>query len=84
MFKMLAAVGAFEYESTPSFCSKNFLRYKVCSVTGSVNKVLKRAQAMQEIQQLRVQISNIAKCTMSRLSQPSDTQVRSPDFLVVH
>ena len=30
MFKMLAAVGAFEYDPTPSFCSKNFLRYKVC------------------------------------------------------
>jgi ATP-dependent RNA helicase DHX37/DHR1 len=29
MFKMLAAVGAYEYEPTPGFCAKNFLRAKV-------------------------------------------------------
>ena len=39
---------------------------------------------MQEIQQLRIQISNIAKCTMSRLSPPSDNQVRSPNPLELH
>jgi len=58
-FKMLAAVGAYEYDPTPSFCAKNFLRPK----------------AMQEIQQLRSQISNIAKLTMSRLAPPTDVQL---------
>jgi ATP-dependent RNA helicase DHX37/DHR1 len=29
MFKMLAAVGAYEYDPTPAFCQKNFLRLKV-------------------------------------------------------
>jgi ATP-dependent RNA helicase DHX37/DHR1 len=29
MFKMLAAVGAYEYDPTPSFCAQNFLRLKV-------------------------------------------------------
>ncbi|RSH92899.1 putative ATP-dependent RNA helicase DHR1 [Saitozyma podzolica] len=71
MFKMLAAVGAYEYEPTPGFCAKNFLR----------------AKAMQEIHQLRAQLSAIAGSgagtgtgtgTTSRtaLAPPSDTQLK--------
>ncbi|ORY32326.1 P-loop containing nucleoside triphosphate hydrolase protein [Naematelia encephala] len=59
-FKLLAAVGAYEYDPTPSFCSRNFLRSK----------------AMQEIQQLRSQLCNIAKLPHGRLSPPSDTQLK--------
>lgn len=61
MFKLLAAVGAYEYDPTSQFCQNNFLR----------------AKAMQEIQQLRGQISKIAKLDMKRLSPPTDTQVGS-------
>ena len=60
MFKMLAAIGAYEYDPTLSFCAKNFLRPK----------------AMQEIQQLRHQLSTIAKLSMTRLPPPSDTQLK--------
>lgn len=60
LFKMLAAVGAYEYDPTPTFCSKHFLRLK----------------AMQEIQQLRSQISSIAKISMARLKPPSEVQLK--------
>lgn len=59
MFKMLAAVGAYEYEPTHEFCERNFLR----------------AKGMQEIHQLRTQISNIAKLPRANLLPPTDTQV---------
>jgi len=59
MFKMLAAVGAYEYDPTTDFCLRNFLRTK----------------AMQEIHQLRIQISNIAKLPRAKLQPPSDIQV---------
>ncbi|KAK8865947.1 hypothetical protein IAR55_001096 [Kwoniella newhampshirensis] len=60
MFKLLAAVGAYEYDPTPMFCAKNFLRTK----------------AMQEIHQLRAQISSIAKVPLAKLLPPNDTQVK--------
>ncbi|EIW72461.1 hypothetical protein TREMEDRAFT_70724 [Tremella mesenterica DSM 1558] len=59
-FKLLAAVGAYEHEPTSSFCSRNFLRLK----------------AMQEIHQLRNQISSLASLPPSRLITPSDTQLK--------
>jgi hypothetical protein len=43
MFKMLAAVGAYEYEPTPGFCAKNFLRAKV-SGTGSHSTLYDRVR----------------------------------------
>ncbi|WVR05910.1 hypothetical protein IAU60_002936 [Kwoniella sp. DSM 27419] len=60
MFKLLSAVGAYEYDPSPSFCVKNFLRIK----------------AMQEIHQLRGQISAIAKAPLAKLLPPSDTQLK--------
>ena len=42
MFKMLAAVGAYEYETTPSFCAKSFLRLKVRRSGMSYGMVLTR------------------------------------------
>lgn len=59
LFKMLSAVGAYEYEPTVQFCQKHFLRPK----------------AMQEIQQLRRQISNISKVDIGNLAPPNDTKV---------
>lgn len=61
LFKMLSAVGAYEFDPTPSFCHKHFLRLK----------------AMQEIQQLRRQISTISNLPMSNLSPPTETKVSS-------
>jgi ATP-dependent RNA helicase DHX37/DHR1 len=55
---MLSAVGAYEYDPTPSFCHKHFLRLK----------------AMQEIQQLRRQISTISNIPLSNLTPPTDTK----------
>ncbi|WWD17862.1 hypothetical protein CI109_102306 [Kwoniella shandongensis] len=60
MFKLLAAIGAYEYDPTPMFCTKNFLR----------------AKAMQEIHQLRAQISSIAKVPLGRLLPPNETQLK--------
>ncbi|WVQ85563.1 hypothetical protein IAT38_007729 [Cryptococcus sp. DSM 104549] len=60
MFKLLAAVGAYEYNPSPEFCAKNFLR----------------AKAMQEIHQLRAQISSIAKVPLGKILPPSDTQLK--------
>jgi ATP-dependent RNA helicase DHX37/DHR1 len=57
---MLSAVGAYEYDPTPAFCHKHFLRLK----------------AMQEIQQLRRQISTISNLSLEKLSPPDDTKVR--------
>jgi len=57
---MLSAVGAYEYDPTPTFCHKHFLRLK----------------AMQEIQQLRRQISTISNLPLEKLSPPDDTKVR--------
>jgi ATP-dependent RNA helicase DHX37/DHR1 len=57
---MLSAVGAYEYDPTPTFCHKHFLRLK----------------AMQEIQQLRRQISTISNLSLEKLSPPDDTKVR--------
>jgi ATP-dependent RNA helicase DHX37/DHR1 len=63
---MLSAVGAYEYDPTPTFCHKNFLRLK----------------AMQEIQQLRRQISTISNLPLEKLSPPDDTKVcSSPPFI---
>jgi ATP-dependent RNA helicase DHX37/DHR1 len=65
VFKLLSAVGAFEYDPTADFCAKNFLRLK----------------AMQEIELLRKQITGIAgavdkgKAGVGRLAPPNDTQV---------
>ncbi|ORX35970.1 P-loop containing nucleoside triphosphate hydrolase protein [Kockovaella imperatae] len=60
LFKMLAAIGAYEYDPNPGFCANHFLRPK----------------AMHEIQQLRRQISRIAKIPMVRLTPPSETQLK--------
>ncbi|KAK4687994.1 ATP-dependent RNA helicase DHX37/DHR1, partial [Tremellales sp. Uapishka_1] len=60
MFKMLAAVGAYEYNPGPGFCQKNFLRNK----------------AMEEIHQLRRQISTIAKVPAQKLLPPSANQLK--------
>ncbi|OCF41767.1 ATP-dependent RNA helicase DHX37/DHR1 [Kwoniella heveanensis CBS 569] len=60
MFKLLSAVGAYEFDSSPFFCQKNFLR----------------AKAMQEIHQLRGQISAIAKVPLGKLLPPNDTQLK--------
>lgn len=65
VFKLLSAIGAFEYDPTASFCQKNFLRLK----------------AMQEIQQLRNQIggiSGIKKGNGDKLKPPTETQVSTP------
>jgi ATP-dependent RNA helicase DHX37/DHR1 len=63
---MLSAVGAYEYDPTPTFCHKHFLRLK----------------AMQEIQQLRRQISTISNLPLEKLSPPDDTKVcSSPPFI---
>lgn len=59
MFKLLTAIGAYEHNPTGTFCNEYFLRLK----------------AMQEIQQLRSQISNISKVTMKRMEPPNDKQV---------
>lgn len=56
MFKLLSAIGAYEHNPTAAFCSEYFLRHK----------------AMQEIQQLRAQISQIAGEPMSLLQPPSE------------
>lgn len=56
MFKLLAAIGAYEHSPTSSFCNEYFLRHK----------------AMQEIQQLRGQIANIAKAEKGKLTPPDD------------
>ena len=56
---MLSAVGAYEYDPTLTFCHKHFLRLK----------------AMQEIQQLRRQISTISNLPLEKLSPPDDTKV---------
>ncbi|AFR97931.1 ATP-dependent RNA helicase DHX37/DHR1 [Cryptococcus neoformans C23] len=60
MFKLLAAIGAYEYDPSPAFCAKTFIRLK----------------AMQEIHQLRAQISSIAKVPLSKLLPPNDTQLK--------
>ncbi|WVW82347.1 hypothetical protein I302_104354 [Kwoniella bestiolae CBS 10118] len=60
MFKLLSAIGAYEYDPSPTFCTKNFLRLK----------------AMQEIHQLRNQISAIAKVPLGKLLPPNDTQLK--------
>lgn len=60
MFKLLAAIGAYEFDPSPAFCAKTFIRLK----------------AMQEIHQLRAQISSIAKVPLSKLLPPSDTQLK--------
>ncbi|OCF55427.1 ATP-dependent RNA helicase DHX37/DHR1 [Kwoniella mangroviensis CBS 10435] len=60
MFKLLSAVGAYEYDPSSTFCTKNFLRLK----------------AMQEIHQLRNQISAIAKLPLGKLLPPNDTQLK--------
>ncbi|XAO23129.1 hypothetical protein I312_101907 [Cryptococcus bacillisporus CA1280] len=60
MFKLLAAIGAYEYDPSPAFCAKTFIRLK----------------AMQEIHQLRAQISSIAKVQLSKLLPPNDTQLK--------
>ncbi|WVO12956.1 hypothetical protein L204_100565 [Cryptococcus depauperatus] len=60
MFKLLAAIGAYDFEPSVSFCTKNFLRPK----------------AMQEIRQLRNQISSIAQIPFSKLLPPTDTQLK--------
>jgi ATP-dependent RNA helicase DHX37/DHR1 len=68
VFKLLAAIGAFEYDPTASFCQKNFLRFK----------------AMQEIQQLRGQIggfSGLKKGSGERLKPPTETQVSNDTFM---
>lgn len=72
VFKLLSAVGAFEYDATADFCGKNFLRLK----------------AMQEIELLRKQITSIAGTGselkgikgkkadgLGKLTPPNDTQV---------
>lgn len=58
MFKLLAAIGAYEHNPTASFCNEYFLRHK----------------AMQEIQQLRSQISRIANLPLERIAPPSDKE----------
>ncbi|WWC86272.1 uncharacterized protein L201_001145 [Kwoniella dendrophila CBS 6074] len=60
MFKLLSAIGAYEYDPSPAFCFKNFLR----------------AKAMQEIHQLRNQISAIANVPVDRLLPPNETQLK--------
>ncbi|WWC66285.1 uncharacterized protein I206_100186 [Kwoniella pini CBS 10737] len=60
LFKLLSAIGAYEYDSSPQFCSKNFLRLK----------------AMKEIQQLRTQISKISKISLDRLKPPNEIQLK--------
>lgn len=59
MFKLLSAIGAYEHNPTAAFCQEYFLRLK----------------GMQEIQQLRSQISNIAGIGMKRMEPPNDKQV---------
>lgn len=59
LFKMLSAVGAYEYDPTVQFCQKHFLRPK----------------AMQEIQQLRRQISIISKIPLANLAPPNENKV---------
>jgi ATP-dependent RNA helicase DHX37/DHR1 len=59
MFKLLSAIGAYEHNPSALFCNEYFLRLK----------------AMQEIQQLRSQISNIAGIAMRRMEPPADKQV---------
>ncbi len=58
MFKLLSAIGAYEHSPTASFCAEYFLRPK----------------AMQEIQQLRAQISAIAGTPLQRMAPPSDKE----------
>lgn len=58
MFKLLAAIGAYEHNPTTSFCNEYFLRPK----------------AMQEIQQLRSQISHIAQIPLERITPPDNKQ----------
>ncbi|KLT42475.1 P-loop containing nucleoside triphosphate hydrolase protein [Cutaneotrichosporon oleaginosum] len=58
MFKLLAAIGAYEHTPTAHFCAEYFLRPK----------------AMQEIQQLRGQICRIAAVPLERMSPPSDKE----------
>ncbi|WWC58708.1 uncharacterized protein I303_101252 [Kwoniella dejecticola CBS 10117] len=60
LFKLLSAIGAYEYDPSPTFCNKNFLRPK----------------AMQEIHQLRNQISAIAKVPLGKLLPPNETQLK--------
>ncbi|WVQ97439.1 hypothetical protein IAU59_004552 [Kwoniella sp. CBS 9459] len=60
MFKLLSAIGAYEFDPSIFFCQKNFLR----------------AKAMQEIHQLRGQISAIAKVALGKLLPPNDTQLK--------
>lgn len=74
MFKLLAAVGAYEYDPTASFCHQSFLRLKA-GLAGPEVVFGAYTQAMQEIQQLRGQICNITKQPMHRLAPPTDTQV---------
>jgi ATP-dependent RNA helicase DHX37/DHR1 len=63
MFKLLSAIGAYEHNPTATFCTEYFLRLK----------------AMQEIQQLRSQISNIAGSPLRRMEPPDDKQVGHGD-----
>ncbi|WVQ70890.1 hypothetical protein IAR50_000415 [Cryptococcus sp. DSM 104548] len=60
MFKLLAVIGAYEYSPSASFCTNNFVRLK----------------AMQEIHQLRAQISSIAQTSLTKITPPSDTQLK--------
>ncbi|WRT64167.1 uncharacterized protein IL334_001096 [Kwoniella shivajii] len=60
MFKLLSAIGAYEFDPSATFCPKNFLR----------------AKAMQEIHQLRSQISTIAKVPLGKLLPPNATQLK--------
>jgi ATP-dependent RNA helicase DHX37/DHR1 len=58
MFKLLSAIGAYEHSPTAAFCAEYFLRPK----------------AMQEIQQLRSQISAIAGAPLQKMAPPSDKE----------